>query len=608
MTRKAQALGLAILFAAGTSLSAQTPEATALFEKNKESILTLYAYGGDKQLLSKGVGFGLNQDTIATCYHLISQAREVEGVNVKGKKMKMEGIVAFDRSLDVALLRVKGKVNPVVLGNSDDLQTGARIFALGANEAGEITVSEGTVRNVHPFDTKASLIEPSLSIPEGFTGAPILDVEGKAVGMIIVLERTGRVGIPVNAWRSLSPTARITAFKDVTVEDYFASFDGAYLAGRSLAFVDELGSAQRYLEKAIQLNPSATEAHATLASIYANQRNYTAAVPAFTKLIELDPGRAEAHFGLGNIYYRMQRWNDAIASLEKAVTLRPEYKEAYFTIGNAYEELRDFEKAAQAYERYLQTNPESSWTGYLRLGLCRHELGQFDLAVAAFEAALKEQPRDIKVNYSLAQAYHKAGQLEKAEATYAFLAEINPQDATAYFGAVVRMYDEAGRFENAIVAAKKIIELNPKNEIAIYNLGIMYQKLERYDEAIQSFKQALAVKPDYDAAYYMVGFCYSKQKKYKESIEAFKNYVALVPDSADAWLNIGINYMQLKDFDNALEPLKKCVELRPDYGVALFNLAITYLNLKDNYSARDVYKTLVTVDPDLAERLRKYLR
>lgn len=608
MAKKAQALGLAILFIAWTSLSAQTPEATALYEKNKEGILTLYAYGGDKQLISKGVGFGVNQDTIATCYHLISQAREVEGVNVKGKKMKIEGIVAFDRSLDVAFLRVKGKVNPVVLGDSDQLQTGARIFALGANEAGDIVISEGAVRNVHKFDAKTSLIEPSLSIPEGFTGAPVLDLEGRAIGILIVLERTGRISIPVNAWRNLPLATRITAFKDLTVEDYFASFEGAYLAGRSLAFVDELGSAQRYLEKAIQLNPSAVEAYATLAAIYANQRNYASAVPAFTKLIEFDPGRAEAHFGLGNIYFRMQRWNDAIITLEKAASLNPEYKEAYFTIGNAYEELRDFDKAAQAYERYLQTKPESTWTGYLRLGLCRHELGQFDLAVAALETALKEQPRDIKVNYTLAQAYHKAGRLEKAEATYAFLAELNPQDATAYFGAVVRMYDEAGRYENAIAAAKKIIELNPKNEIAIYNLGIMYQKLERYDEAIQSFKQALAVKPDYDAAYYMIGFCYSKQKKHRESIEAFKNYVALVPDSADAWLNIGISYMQLKDFDNALEPLKKSVELRPDYGVALFNLAITYLNLKDNYSARDVYKTLVTVDPDLAERLKKYLR
>ncbi|MBM3285260.1 MAG: tetratricopeptide repeat protein [Candidatus Aminicenantes bacterium] len=608
MTIKTRFLGFIILLAGWTCLFSQTPESTTIYEKDKESILALYAYGNDKQLVAKGVGFGVGQDTIATCYHLVSQAREVEGINVKGKKMKVEGIVSFDRNLDVAILKIKGKIGQVTLGNSDELQPGARIFALGANEAGDIVVSEGTLRNLHRLDAKQSLIEPSLSVPEGFTGGPLLNVEGKAVGIVRILEKTGRVAIPVNSWKSLPQTGKVTAFKDFTPEDYLGGFEGAYLAGRALALIDDLGNAQRYLEKAVKLNPQTVEAHATLATIYANQRNYSSAVSAFNKVVELDPNRAEAHFGLGNIYFRMQRWNEAIASLEKAVSLKPDYKEAHFTIGNACEELRDFEKAARAYERYLETKPESTWAGYLRLGLSRIELGQFDLAVAALEAALKEQPQDIKVNYSLAEAYQKAGQLEKAEATYANLAALNPADAVTYYSAVVRMYDDAGRFENAIEAAKKIIEVNPTSEIAVYNLGIMYYKLERNEEAIQTFRQALSVKPDYDAAYYMIGICSSKQKKYRESIEAFKNYVALVPDNADAWFNIGVGYMQLKDFDEALEPLRKSVELRPDYGVALFNLAITYINLKDNYSARDVYKTLVTVDPDLAERLRKYLR
>ncbi len=235
--------------------------------------------------------------------------------------------------------------------------------------------------------------------------------------------------------------------------------------------------------------------------------------------------------------------------------------------------------------------------GYLRLGEDRSALGQFDQAVAALEQAAQAQPKDLKVNYTLAQAYQKAGQLEKSEAVYKLLAELNPADATTYYSQIVKMYDEAGRNENAIEAAKKVIELSPKSEIAVFNLGIMYQKLKRFDEAIATFRQALVVKPDYDAAYYNIGLCYSYQKDYKGSIEAFKNYVALVPDSADAWLNIGVGHMQLKQFDPALEPLKKAVELRPDYGAALYNLAITYLNLKDNFSAREVYKSLVQRRP-----------
>jgi tetratricopeptide (TPR) repeat protein len=609
MTKNHRAIGLLILFlVAGTFLFSQTEDAAKLFEQNKEGVLFLYVYGGNKELIAKGVGFGLSQDVIITSYHLVSMADEVEGVNYKGKKMKVEGIVAVDKNLDVALLKVKGKVMALPVGNSDEVQQGARIFALGANETGDLIISEGTVRTILKLSETQPIIETSLAIPEGFNGGPMLDLKGQAVGLTLILDNSGRIGMPSNSWNGLPKMGKTTPFKDWTKEDYFVTFEGAFLAGRVFSLIDDLGNAKKYLEKVVKLNPSTVEAYALLASVYSKQRDYTPAASAYNKVIELDPKRADAYFGLGDIYFRMQRWTDAIAALEKGVSFDSSRKETLFTIGNAYEELRDFAKAADAYEKYLNSKPENPWTGYLRLGSCRMELAQYDQAVAALEQALKAQPQDVNVNYRLAQAYEKAGQLKEAQATYENLVALNPGDAATYYGLIVRMYDGAGQYDNAIEAAKKVIELNPKSEIAVYNLGIMYLKLDRCDEAIVTFKQALAIRPDYDYAYYNIGLCYSKQKKWKESIDAFKNFVALAPDNADAWLNIGIGYMQLKNFDSALEPLKKCVELRPDYGVALFNLAIVYLNLKDNFSARDVYKTLVTVDPALAERLKKFLR
>jgi tetratricopeptide (TPR) repeat protein len=609
MIRKSRFVCFSALFlAAGALLWPQTEDSTRIYEQNKEGVLSLYVYGANKELVVKGVGFGLTEDIIATSYHLISAADEVQGVNYKGKKMKIEGIVTADRNLDVALMRVKGKVQGLTLGDSDKLEEGARVFALGANESGDITISEGTMRKLHRLSDGLSAIECSLSIPEGFNGGPLLNLQGEVVGVILILERTARVAIPSNAWNNLSRTGKATEFKDWTKEDYMTSAEGTYLAGRIFSAIDDLGNAAKYLEKVVKANPSLVEAQALLAYVYAKQRSYEAAVQAYQKVVALDPSRESAYLGMGDLYYRMQRWNDAVAALEKAVSLNSANHEALFTIGNAYDELRDFAKAAEAYERYLKTNPQIAWTGYLRLGMSRLELGQFDLAVTALQSAQKAQPKDIKVNETLAQAYQKAGQLDQSEATYKILAELNPPEAIRYYSEVVKMYDEAGQNENAIEAAKKVIELNPKSEIAVFNLAIMYQKLERLDEAIATFEQALQIRPDYDAAHYNIGLCYFKQKKYKESIAAFQNYVALVPDNADAWLNIGVGYMQLKNFEAALDPLKKCVDLRPDYGAALYNLAITYLNLKDNFSARDVYKTLVTVDTDLAERLKKYLR
>jgi tetratricopeptide (TPR) repeat protein len=249
-----------------------------------------------------------------------------------------------------------------------------------------------------------------------------------------------------------------------------------------------------------------------------------------------------------------------------------------------------------------------TWNGYLRLGICRTRLQQYDAAIAAFLAAQKTQPKDLKVNFSLAEAYEKAGQLEKAEEVYNTLAQINPAEARSYYTQALRIYNAAGRYDKAIGPAKKIVELEPKNEMNVYNLGLMYFQLKNYNEAIAAFKQCLAIKADVPNAWFQIGSAYLNQKMYKEAIDAFKKFTAMSPDEPGGWLSMGVCYMYLKNFEGALEPIKKAVDLKPDNANAQYNLAIVYINLKDNLSAREVYKKLATLDPGLAEKLKKYLR
>jgi superkiller protein 3 len=256
-----------------------------------------------------------------------------------------------------------------------------------------------------------------------------------------------------------------------------------------------------------------------------------------------------------------------------------------------------------------------SWTGYLQLGLARMKLEQYDAAVSAFLEAKKDKPEELKVNVSLADAYLKAGQLDKAEETLNYLAEINPDEAKYYYGQAIRMYDTAGNYEAALEPAKKIVALNPQDEMSVYNLGLMYFKQKKYDEAVDTFKQCLAIKPDYAYAWFQIGSAYFNQKKYSEAVEPYRRYAELTPDDHYGWLSLGITYMNIgvsrksaKEFEAALEPMRKAVELKPDNASALFNLGIIYINLKDYLSARDILKRLQGMDATLAERLRKNIR
>jgi len=588
-------------------LFSQTEDVSKILEKNKAGVISLVAIGDNKETISEGSGFVVEQGVLATSYLLVSQAKSVEGKNFKGKKVKIEGILAVDKNLNIAFLKIKGKAPALSLGNSDELEMGKDVFAVGSNESGEIGASEGSVINFLSLGPTQRVIETSLSVPKNFNGAPLLNTNNQVLGMIIFLERRLKFTLPSNLLKTLKKQS-VTKFKDWQHEDYLSTLEGAFLAGKIASLLEETGLARKYLERVVKLSPDKIEAHALLASVYSRQRNYQPAISAYKKVVELDANRDDAHYGLGIVYIKIQRYRDAIPSFEKAVKFNPGNKDAYFLIGNAYRELKEFAKAAEAYENFLNFNPENAWEAYLHLGLCRIELGQLENATIALQEALKEKPQDLKINYYLAQAYQKSNQYEKAEEVYKLLAQLSPEEAGTYYRTILRMYDIAGQNEKAIEAAKKIIELKPGSEADVHNLALMYMKLKRYDEAIETFDKALAINPGYEYSYYNIGYCYSKQKKYKKSIEAFKKFAELAPDNSDGWFNIGIGYMLLKNFEAALEPLKKTVELRPDYGNALYNLGITYLNLHDNYSAKEIYKKLTTINPDLAQKLKKYIR
>jgi len=586
----------------------QTEEANTILGQVGGGVLTIIGYGADKAEIIKGSALALTENVIVTAYHIIARAFDVEAINVKGKKVKIEGVLGVDKARDIALLKLKGKVQPLPIGTIDNLTEGARIFALGSNESGQIVISEGTLRRALDLGAEGKVLEVSLSVPEQFCGGPVLDVNGQLVGMFLVLERSLKFGLPIGALVGVPQTGKVVEFKSWTRENYFETVEGNVFAGRAAAALDEQMTARLYLEKAVKLNPSYLDGYVKLADIYTKQRDYTAAAAAYMKVTELDASRADAFYGMGSVLMRQMKFKEAAEALEKAVALNVASKEVQFDLGRAYEELQEFDKAVVAFEKFIALAPAITWNAYLRLGVCRTKLGQFDAAIAAFLEAQKAQPKDIKVNFSLAEAYEKTGQLEKAEAVYNILAEINPAEAKTYHRQSFRIYDVAGKYERAITPAKKVIDLEPKNETNHYYLGLTYFKLQKYDEAIAAFQHALAVKPDFPHAWFQIGSAYFSQKKFKEAAAAYKKYAEFSPDDPSGWLSIGVCYMQLKDHESALEPLKKCVELKPDNAVAWYNLAIVYINLKDNYSAKEIYNKLVALDPPLAERLKKYLR
>ncbi len=590
------------------NLFSQSEEASRVLETYQQSVISFVSFDKDDKQIAQGTGFMIGQEMILTNYSLISQAEKVEGIDFKGKKVKVEGILGVDKDYNIVILNAKSKSPALAMGNISDAGIGNKVFAIGGDETGALRVSEGTIEKLTEYKPNQRILETTVEAKDTFNGAPLIGMDGKVLGMLVYLDVRTKFTLPANLFQGIARQSKHTKFKDLAPEDYYATYEGAELAGKVYAALGRSSQAEKALITVLKFKPDDIDAHLKIATIQVEQRNYGSAASTFNKVIELNPSLDSAQRGLGEVYLKMRKWKEAIPPLTKSAELNPDNREAYYLVGIAHEELGEFDRAMEAFKTYLEKNPGIPGDTYYHLGLCQMELNQIEMAADSFEKALEINPQDTQIMIKLADVYLKSRQYDKAAETYTTLTELNPEDARYYFNTIIKMYDEAGMPDKAIETTRKLIEQDPQDADAIYNLGYMFVKLKNYDEAIETFKRAIEVRPDFEYAYSNLGYCYTQQKKYTESIETYKKLVEINPENADGWMSIGIGYMYLKKFDPAVDPLQRAIELRPDNAYAYYNLGICYLNLQDYQSARNLHKQLQTVDPDLAAKLQKLLR
>ncbi len=156
----------------------------------------------------RGSGFIINsQGYILTNNHVVDQASQVQVRLVDGREFSAK-TVGTDPQTDIALIKIDGDNLPVLpLGDSERLQVGEPVIAIGNPFGLEETVTTGIVSATGrfigggPYD---DFIQTDAAINPGNSGGPLVDAKGQAVGInsVIVTATGGSVGIgfaiPIN--------------------------------------------------------------------------------------------------------------------------------------------------------------------------------------------------------------------------------------------------------------------------------------------------------------------------------------------------------------------------------------------------------------------------
>ena len=185
----------------------ETPDVVALSESARKSVVVVTHYGRDGKQDGVGAGFVVGRDgLIATCFHVIDEARPITVELSDGRRFDATEVHASDRKMDLAIVRIAATNLPALkLGDSDALKQGTPVIAMGNPFGLEQSVVQGVVSAKRDFDG-LEMIQIAIPIESGNSGGPLLDARGRVQGLLNMKSAiTANLGfaVPVNALKTL---------------------------------------------------------------------------------------------------------------------------------------------------------------------------------------------------------------------------------------------------------------------------------------------------------------------------------------------------------------------------------------------------------------------
>src|SRR5215467_12283024 len=152
----------------------------------------------DEAMVQNSLGSGVivtNEGHIITNTHVVDQVDEIEVQLADGRTTKAR-LVGADEQLDLAVLKIDVPgIQPLKLADSDTVQPGDSVLAIGNPFGLQETVTDGIISwkgQPNSTDLRGDLLQTNAAINPGNSGGPLINVRGEVVGINEqILSRSG---------------------------------------------------------------------------------------------------------------------------------------------------------------------------------------------------------------------------------------------------------------------------------------------------------------------------------------------------------------------------------------------------------------------------------
>ncbi len=152
----------------------------------------------DEALVQNALGSGVivtNEGHIITNNHVVDQVDEIE-VQLSDGRTKKARLVGADSQVDLAVLKIDDPgVKPLKLADSDTVQAGDFVLAIGNPFGFEETVTDGIISSKgrpNRTDAFGELLQTNAAINPGNSGGPLINLRGEVIGInTAIISRSG---------------------------------------------------------------------------------------------------------------------------------------------------------------------------------------------------------------------------------------------------------------------------------------------------------------------------------------------------------------------------------------------------------------------------------
>jgi Flp pilus assembly protein TadD len=398
-----------------------------IFEAVKDSVVVVKTLDTKGKEKSQGSGVLLPSGKVGTNCHVVEGGASFQiGRN---KTFIPATLHAGDRDKDICLLDAPGiKGRAAQLGKAKDLKVGEAVYAVGAPQGLELSLSDGIVSQLR--GDKTPLIQTTAAISPGSSGGGLFDAQARLVGFTTLYLEGGQnlnFAVPVEWLADIQPGRKPVAKARGSTDWSTRTF--------ALEVRKDWNGLLDWCKQWTSAEPENDWAWTGLGDAYFGLKRYSDAIDAYRKSVRINPELPGAWCGLGNAYNKLQRFNEAIDAYRHALRINSEDAETWYGLGIVYGNMNRHEEAITAYREALRLKPDhdSVWNN---LGATYGKMGRYQDAIKAFHEALRLKPDDASSWAGLGLSYHMLGNRGKALEAVQILRRYDPTKAEKLFNLI----------------------------------------------------------------------------------------------------------------------------------------------------------------------------